>query len=270
MPGVSQALRDFAANHRAEPQPGFEITVTPHYQVTLQPDFPIAGPNSVSYIRGRPGEADEVIREARATIAPYRLPVVWILDPGTEPSNFSEHLASHGIVPDPHGFEFAAMVLPIDANVEGQPIAGLEFVDPLADLATFRKMDAVASEAFRAGAPGDDPKSIAMQERRRLNFIAAGNRRFLLATIDDEPAGASNVALFSPAAATINGGSVRPKFRGRGIYRAMVAERMKIARKAGVEGLVVWAGDMSRPILERLGFVKVGWRRFYLDTSAVS
>jgi hypothetical protein len=50
----------------------------------------------------------------------------------------------------------------------------------------------------------------------------------------------------------------------------MVAERMKIAREAGVEGLVVWAGDMSRPILERLGFVKVGWRRFYLDTSAVS
>jgi GNAT superfamily N-acetyltransferase len=107
-----------------------------------------------------------------------------------------------------------------------------------------------------------------MLERRRLNFIAAGNRRFLLATIDGEPAGSSNVALFPPAAATVNGGSVRPKFRGRGIYRAMVAERVKIARQAGVDGLCVWGGDMSRPILAKLGFETVGWRRFYLDTSA--
>jgi GNAT superfamily N-acetyltransferase len=129
-------------------------------------------------------------------------------------------------------------------------------------------MDAVASEAFQAEVPGDDAQTIAMQERRRHNFVAAGNRRFLLATIDGEPAGASNVALFPPTAATVNGGSVRPKFRGRGIYRAMVAERLKIAREAGVGGLVVWGGDMSRPILERLGFVKVGWRRFYLDKSA--
>jgi GNAT superfamily N-acetyltransferase len=104
-----------------------------------------------------------------------------------------------------------------------------------------------------------------MLERRRLNFIKAGNRRFLLATIEGEPAGSSNVALFPPAAATVNGGAVRPKFRGRGIYRAMVAERLKIAREAGVDGLCVWGGDMSRPILAKLGFEKVGWRRFYLD-----
>ena len=67
--------------------------------------------------------------------------------------------------------------------------------------------------------------------------------------------------------ATINGGSVRPKFRGRGIYRAMVAERLRIARNARLDGLVVWAGDMSGPILKKLGFEKVGWRRFYLDTA---
>jgi GNAT superfamily N-acetyltransferase len=270
MPGVSQALLEFAQNHRAKPQPGVDVFATPRYQITLQPDFPVPGPNSVSFIRCSSDEADDVIREARATIAPYRLPVMWILDPGTEPPGFAEHLARHGILPDPHGFEFAALVLPIDAKVEAPPITGLEFLDPLSDLATFRKMDAVAAEAFQAGVPGDDPQTIAMQERRRRNFIAAGNRRFLLATVDGEPAGASNVALFPPAAATINGGSVRPTFRGRGIYRAMVAERLKIARAAGVDGLVVWAGDMSGPILEKLGFRKVSWRRFYLDVSATT
>lgn len=266
MPGVSQALLEYANNYRNKQAPGVKVIVTPRYQITLVPDFPIPGPNSVAWIRCRPDETDDVIREAQATIAPHRLPVFWAIDPATEPPDFADHLARHGILRDS---EVAVLVVPIEATVEAPPVPGLEFLDPLADLATFRQMDAVAAEAFEAGAFGDDPESIAMQERRRLNFIAAGNRRFLLATIDGEPAGAGNVALFPPAAATINGGSVRPKFRGRGIYRAMVAERLKIAREAGVDGLVVWGGDMSRPILERLGFVKVGWRRFYLDTSAI-
>lgn len=269
MPGVSQGLLEFARHHRAQPEPGTEVVVTPRYQITLMPDFPIPGPNHVAWVRCRADEAGDVIREVRTAIAPHRLPVMWQLDPGTEPSDFPEHLARHGILPDPHGSEVAVMVLRADARVDAPPVAGLEFVDPLGDIATFRKMDAVASEAFQAGVPGSDAETVAMQDRRRRNFIAAGNRRFLLATIDGEPAGSSNMALFPPTAATINGGSVRPKFRGRGIYRAMVAERLRIAREAGVDGLVVWGGEMSRPILERLGFVKVGWRRFYVDTSAI-
>jgi GNAT superfamily N-acetyltransferase len=259
---------EFARTYRVRAAPGVEVIVTPHYQITLMPDFPIPGPNHVAWIKCRPDEADDVIREARATIAPHGVAVMWILDPTTEPPDFAEHLARHGIPPAPHDPEVAVMVLPIDAKVEGPPVAGLEFVDPLADLAAFRKMDAVASEAFQGGTPGNDQATIAMQERRRLNFIAAGNRRFLLATVDGEPAGSSSIALFPPAAATINGGAVRPKFRGRGVYRAMVAERLRIARDAGVDGLCVWGGDMSRPILEKLGFEKVGWRRFYRDTSA--
>jgi hypothetical protein len=48
----------------------------------------------------------------------------------------------------------------------------------------------------------------------------------------------------------------------------MVAARLRIARDAGVTGgLTVWGGHMSAPILTKLGFEKVGWRRFYLDTS---
>jgi GNAT superfamily N-acetyltransferase len=60
---------------------------------------------------------------------------------------------------------------------------------------------------------------------------------------------------------------VRAKFRGRGIYRALVAARLEIARHGRVSGLAVWGGDMSGPILAKLGFEKVGWRRFYLDTT---
>jgi hypothetical protein len=37
-----------------------------------------------------------------------------------------------------------------------------------------------------------------------------------------------------------------------------------MAREAGAAGLVVWGGRMSAPILERIGFETVSWRRFYL------
>src|SRR2546426_9902291 len=118
MPGVSQALVEFANHHRQPASPGIEVIDTARYRVTLQPDFPIPGPNSVSWIRCRPDEADDVIREVRATIAPRHLPVMWTLDPGTEPSDFAERLQVLGVHPDPHGVESAVMVLPIDALLE--------------------------------------------------------------------------------------------------------------------------------------------------------
>jgi GNAT superfamily N-acetyltransferase len=240
---------------------------TARYLINIQPDFPRPGPNSVWYVRCRPDEADEVIREVRATMAARHLPVMWILDPETEPPQFADHLAAHDIQPDPHGAESQVMVLPIETNVVAAPVPGLEFHDALADLETFRMADSAAAEAFEADLPANDPDYIAMQDRRRLNFIAAGNRHALLALVDGEPAGHAGLTLFPPFGAIINGGAVRPKFRGRGIYRALVAARLEIARNAGVSGLTVWGGHMSAPILARMGFETVGWRRFYLDTS---
>ena len=243
--------------------------MTPRYQATIQPDFPIPGPNNISWIRCRAGEAGDVIRQGRAIFASRRLPFVWNLDPETEPADFSDHLAAFGVQPDPHGSEFATMVLSIEAKIEAPQIGGLEIRDALTDLPSFRMANAAAAEAFLGSADlEDDPKQIAMLERRRLNTLAAGNRRWLLALVDGEPAGAGGIGLFPPGGATVNGGSVRPKFRGRGVYRALVAARLEIARDAGVAGLAVWGGDMSRPILAKLGFQTVGWRRFYLDTSS--
>jgi GNAT superfamily N-acetyltransferase len=53
------------------------------------------------------------------------------------------------------------------------------------------------------------------------------------------------------------GGSTREAWRGRGIYRALVARRAALARARGVRYLQVDASDDSRPILERLGFAGV-------------
>jgi GNAT superfamily N-acetyltransferase len=56
---------------------------------------------------------------------------------------------------------------------------------------------------------------------------------------------------------TFWGGATLPAWRGRGIYRALVAHRAKLAAEQGRRYIEVDASDDSRPILERLGFVAV-------------
>jgi GNAT superfamily N-acetyltransferase len=50
------------------------------------------------------------------------------------------------------------------------------------------------------------------------------------------------------------GGGTLPQWRGRGIYRALVAYRAALAAERGYRYLQVDASPDSRPILERIGF----------------
>jgi GNAT superfamily N-acetyltransferase len=261
---LQQGLVDFANAFRPPPAPGVEVIQTARYRLTLQPDYPIPGPNSAAWIRAGERDADEVVDEVRAVFAARRLPLMWILDPDTEPADFDRRLEARGALPDAHAPETAVMVLPIDARIDAPSIPGLELHDALAGAERFRQADAVNAEAF-----SDFDRDRGPLERRRANQLAAGNRRLLLATVDGAPAGSAGLILHPPEGAIINGGAVRPSFRGRGIYRTLVAERLRIARDAGVGGLSVWGGPMSAPILAKLGFEKVGWRKFYFDQTTV-
>jgi hypothetical protein len=57
--------------------------------------------------------------------------------------------------------------------------------------------------------------------------------------------------------ASLWGGSTLSRFRRRGLYTALLAVRLREALERGVEYVTVDASDMSRPILERHGFVKI-------------
>lgn len=265
MAAVSQGLITFANEYRMPAGPGVEVVVTPHYRITLQPDYPVRGPNSVSWVRCASDEVDGVIEEVRALFRARGLPLMWILDPGHLPADLGDRLVARGARPDPASPEVAVMVLAAGAPLATPAVEGLRIVDALADLDTFRAADAVNVEAFGAAPRAGDAGQRAAQERRWRNQVAAGNRRMLLATVDGESAGSAGMTLYPPAGATIGGGAVVPRFRGRGVYRAMVVERLGMAREAGAAGLSVWGGPMSAPILARLGFQRVGWRRFYVD-----
>ena len=57
--------------------------------------------------------------------------------------------------------------------------------------------------------------------------------------------------------AGIWGGSTLPDYRGRGIYRALVAARASSAVERGIRFIHSDCTDMSRPILERSGLQAV-------------
>ena len=59
------------------------------------------------------------------------------------------------------------------------------------------------------------------------------------------------------AFATMWGGATLAEWRGRGIYRALVAHRANLAAERGFQFLETDASKDSQPILERLGFVPV-------------
>ena len=53
------------------------------------------------------------------------------------------------------------------------------------------------------------------------------------------------------------GGGTLPAWRGRGVFRSLVAHRAALARAGGFRYLQVDASPDSRPILQRLGFVEL-------------
>ena len=61
------------------------------------------------------------------------------------------------------------------------------------------------------------------------------------------------------------GGATKESARGRGAYRALIRARWDDAVALGTPALITQGGSMSRPILERLGFERVGEVHMLLD-----
>ncbi|MCX5207215.1 GNAT family N-acetyltransferase [Streptomyces sp. NBC_00237] len=81
----------------------------------------------------------------------------------------------------------------------------------------------------------------------------------VVAMAGDEPVSAAR-AEFAPGTqfASLWGGGTAPEWRGKGIYRALVAHRARLAAARGYRYLQSDAVlDTSRPILQRLGFAQL-------------
>jgi GNAT superfamily N-acetyltransferase len=197
---------------------------------------------------GLDGDAlDELIARQVDFFAARRQRFEWKLHGHDLPADLPERLRAAGFVPED---QETVMIAPVDAP--GSPrvpdsirirevleagdfaaVAALEGAvwdedhSWLDDLAAERKADPEGLRMFLAEAAG--------------RAVSTGWVRF--------PSGTEF--------ATLWGGATLPEWRGRGIYRALVAHRAQLAAERGRRYLEVDASDDSRPILERLGFVAV-------------
>ena len=111
-------------------------------------------------------------------------------------------------------------------------------------------------EAAIWGAQADTSRAFL---RTTLKHRFQGHRAFI-AYSREKPIGFARVSVSQGSHfAGLWGGSVLPEFRGRGIYRALLAARIQHAKGFdSVRYCRVDALPSSRPILERYGFARVG------------
>jgi hypothetical protein len=93
-----------------------------------------------------------------------------------------------------------------------------------------------------------------------LNGIHAGSTNHVayIAMFDGVPASIGRLYTHPDSAfGGLYGGGTLKEFRGRGLYRAVVAARARDAQKLGSRYLIVDALPTSRPVLEKMGFVRL-------------
>jgi GNAT superfamily N-acetyltransferase len=249
---ISAALREFAEEPEAfieAPAPARRIT-TPRYSIVLSPS---TSHSTVSRVRTTAQDLDATIDEIRATLREHGyVGNVWYVGPSCRPAGLADLLKARGFVPaerPPFEPAFTSMALvappppvPEGAGIEARLVGNLdEYVQALRiGMEVFQESEE-ASAAWLAAAPA-------------LWAQQDGVNRFThIAFLDGRPV-AFGFAATAAAGVMLGGSGVLEAARGRGVYRALLAARWLEATKIGKPGLVIHAGAMSRPILERCGF----------------
>ena len=257
---MNDDLRRFAEDPPAwgeiDPRSGLTRVLTDRYCLLLGSS---PATTLVSRLRLDPDEVPEAIHELRAEIARSgHREAIWRVGSSATPADLVDRLTAHGFVPsdrpgnEPH---LTSMVL----TEEPPPVDGVE-ARRIASAAELQLASAISSAAF--GEEDDDLD----WDVRFVSERAGHTPRTYLAFVDGAPVGAATALVEAdcPAVMLISGG-VLAEARGRGAYRALVRARWDDAVAAGQPALVVHAGAMSRPILERLGFHPVAEHEVLLD-----
>jgi GNAT superfamily N-acetyltransferase len=169
----------------------------------------------------------------------------WKLYAHDQPADLADRLAAAGFVPEPTETLMVAQVSDLPTGIDLPDSVQLRPVSAPADVDLLKD---VHDQAF-----GTDFSGL---RESLLAQLAADRLVAVLAMVGDLPVSAARMDLHAGTefASLWSGGTV-PAWRGKGIYRALVAYRTRIAAERGFRYLQVDASDDSRPILQRLGFL---------------
>ena len=190
-------------------------------------------------------DADEVIA---AEVARASGSLEWKLYSHDRPADLPDRLRAAGLRPEPVETLLVAEIADLDLPVAAPDGVRLAVVD---DPAGVRTMLRVHDAVF---GPGTTHPSVAEAVRTALR-LRPQPIEAVVAWAGEEPVSAGRVEFHEGTDfASLWGGGTLPAWRGRGVFRALVAHRALLARDRGFRYLQVDALPASRPILERMGF----------------
>lgn len=218
--------------------PDTEVIEREGWRQLFTPSLKDGGFNEVSLAVLEPLDADRVIDETLARYAREGMRFRWSVMPDSRPVDLPERLAARGLRrSETRAMSRDTSSLPMPPGVEVRRVTA-------ADLHLFTRV--MAEGWGMAAGP-----LIAVNEA----MLANPGSPLFLAWVDGEPVGTAGLVL-AERSAYLLGAVVLPASRRRGVYRALIAHRLDVARALGLELATVHASaDTSGPLLERLGFV---------------
>lgn len=164
------------------------------------------------------------------------------------PADLPARLEAAGFVADEQETVLVAEVAALDTSLD--PPAGVELREITSE-AEVLTLVALGDEVFGSPGPGADTLLNGLGQEPR--GMAA-----LMAFAEGEPVAGGRVEFDAGSEfAGMWGGFTHERWRGRGIFRALVAHGAALARARGYRYLHVDAADTSLPILLRAGFVEL-------------
>lgn len=204
------------------------------------------GLSYISYSSLNEANADEAIARQIAYFQVLGSSFEWTLFGHDNPPNLGQHLVAAGFEKEETGALLALALAGAPPRLLAPITADIRQVTKISELETVRALlQTVWDEPFAWFIP------------RMSRYLAPnGYVSIYLAFIDGRPA--STAWAFFPQGSRfvgLFGGSTLEAYRGRGLYTALLAARVQEAKRRGRQFLHVDAGEMSRPILQKQGFV---------------
>ncbi|HEY2520030.1 MAG TPA: GNAT family N-acetyltransferase [Streptosporangiaceae bacterium] len=165
------------------------------------------------------------------------------------PADLPDRLRTAGFAAEPSETLLVAELA--DLDLTAGPPAGVRLV-PVTDAAGAAAVVQLHDQVF-GGDHAAIGAAITAALGQRPHPIEA-----VVAFAEEEPVCAARIEFPAGRAfAGLWGGGTLPAWRGRGVFRSLVAYRARLARDRGYRYLQVDASAGSRPILERLGFTEL-------------
>lgn len=212
------------------------------------------GTGLVVYAEMAAERVNEVIQAEKRLARQREGGLEWLVYAHDEPAEVGAQLEAAGFAVGPAE---TVLVLPV---AEMQVPAADEAID-------VRRVregpDLAAVAAIRAETWGGDAE--AMARRLAAQLGARGEEvAVYVAAVEGEVAATAQITFYPEQQfASVVMAATRPAYRRRGLYRALLRARLLEAQARGVRFVDTEASEMSRPLLERVGFRPISTVRVY-------